>query len=280
LIRRALETGGRRLVWREAGDGPPALLFHCSLAFSGAWAGVIAELSNDLRLIAPDLPGHGGTGHVAGADAQDEAVADAVRLLEDTGPAHLVGHSFGGTVALRVAREAPDRVRALVLFEPVQFTLLADFDPRAFARERADAAPAHAAAREGDWPAAAEAFLGRWGAPFRSLAPESSAAILSALPVLFEDSLSVSEPDQARLRLDQLGQIACPVLALCGSTSPAVTHRILDAVAEGVPDVTRRCLAGVGHMGPITHPALVSAAIRDFLGAQDAEEVTHVPGGR
>lgn len=57
-----LDLDGRALSWREAGHGAPAILFHCSLAHSGALSGLMAGLGDRLKMRAPDLPGHGGTG--------------------------------------------------------------------------------------------------------------------------------------------------------------------------------------------------------------------------
>jgi pimeloyl-ACP methyl ester carboxylesterase len=100
-------VGGRRIAWREGGSGEPALLLHCGLAHSGAWGPLMARLGDRLAMRALDLPGHGGTDWDPSRDIQDQAVEDARAMLADTGPAHLVGHSFGGTVALRVGVEAP-----------------------------------------------------------------------------------------------------------------------------------------------------------------------------
>ena len=261
----SLEIGGRTLSWREAGEGPPALLLHCSLAHSGAWAGVMARLSGHLAMRAPDLPGHGATTHDPAVPTQDEALADALRLLEGQAPAHVIGHSFGGTVALRLAAEHPGRVASLTLFEPVQFSLLAETDPEAHAQERRDAAEALEAALDEDWETAARAFLDRWGTPWESLPTERAASIMKVLPLTLESNLCLLDPAVARIRPDDLGRIRCPVLLLAGGASPPVVRRINAVIASRIPGARSLSLPGVDHMGPITHPDRVADAILDMI---------------
>jgi pimeloyl-ACP methyl ester carboxylesterase len=66
-----------------------------------------------------DLPGHGRSAPWAGTDYHSDATAVAAALLH--GPTHIIGHSFGATVALRLAVERPDLVSRVTLIEPVMF---------------------------------------------------------------------------------------------------------------------------------------------------------------
>ena len=95
---------------RTFGAGPvPVFALHCSLAHSGAWAGVAQYLDPVVTLKAMDLPGHGQSPMPARPEATaDEAVEWVLQTLET--PCHLFGHSFGAYIALRVALEAPERV--------------------------------------------------------------------------------------------------------------------------------------------------------------------------
>lgn len=275
-------AGGRRLAWRESGDGAPALLLHCALAHSGAWAGVMARLGDQLAMRAPDLPGHGRTDLAPEGGVQDQALADALALLPPAPPdgpidgpvarpverpVHLIGHSFGGTVALRLAIEAPDRVASLSLYEPVLFALLADADPAAFAAETEAAAPERACMAAGDWAGAARAFLGRWGAPggLAALPPAARAAMIAGMPFVRRSEADIADPATARPRPADLGRIAVPTLLIAGAESPPAVAAIGAALAARIPGARRVVLPGLGHMGPITHPDAVSATLRAFL---------------
>lgn len=260
-------TDGRRLAWREAGSGAPALLLHCTLAHSGAWSGVMARLSDRLAMRAPDLPGHGRTDLDPDRLPQEQAMADALALPPADRPAHVIGHSFGGTVALRLAIEAPDRVASLSLYEPVLFALLAADDPAAFAAETAAAARERACMAAGDWAGAAEAFLGRWGAPggLAALPEASRAAMVAGMPFVRRSEADIADPATARPRPEDLGRIIAPTLVMAGADSPPAVAAIGAALAARIPGARRVVLPGLGHMGPITRPDAVADALRAVL---------------
>lgn len=257
-----LDLNGRSLSWREMGQGAPALLFHCSLAHSGALSGLMAGLADRLAMRALDLPGHGGTGLDPGGPNRDQAQADALRLLPAAGPAHLIGHSYGATIALRLALTMPERVASLTLIEPVQFSLLAEADPAAFAAEAAAQAPFLDAAAAGDWPGAARLFLARWdGGVSAGSDPQRAAYMQARIPLVAAESLVLSDPDTCGVRVRDLHRITCPLLLVAGSVSPPVALRILDVIADHLPAARRLMVAGAGHMAPLTHPRPIAEAI-------------------
>ncbi|MFB8020837.1 alpha/beta fold hydrolase [Streptomyces rubiginosohelvolus] len=116
--------GGRNIFAAETGDGPPVLLLHGGgPGASGVsnYTRNITELANEYRVIVPDLPGYGRS--TKGVDGSDPFghLADGIRgLLDELGleKAHLVGNSYGGACALRLALDTPDRVDRMVLMGP------------------------------------------------------------------------------------------------------------------------------------------------------------------
>ncbi|WOP07369.1 alpha/beta fold hydrolase [Streptomyces cyaneofuscatus] len=118
------DIGGRKIFAAETGDGPPALLLHGGgPGASGVsnYARNIVELAKEYRVIVPDLPGYGRS--TKGVDGSDPFghLADGIRgLLDELGleKAHLVGNSYGGACALRLALDTPDRVDRMVLMGP------------------------------------------------------------------------------------------------------------------------------------------------------------------
>ncbi|GLP66465.1 4,5-9,10-diseco-3-hydroxy-5,9,17-trioxoandrosta-1 (10),2-diene-4-oate hydrolase [Streptomyces sp. TUS-ST3] len=118
------DIGGRKIFAAETGDGPPVLLLHGGgPGASGVanYARNIAELAKEHRVIVPDLPGYGRS--TKGVDGTDPFgyLADGIRgLLDELGleKAHLVGNSYGGACALRLALDTPDRVERMVLMGP------------------------------------------------------------------------------------------------------------------------------------------------------------------
>ena len=116
-----VDAGGIKTNYLEAGEGPPVVLIHGSgpgVTSYANWRLVIPELAKNFRVVAPDMVGFGFSecpeGVKYGLDTwanQTVALMDALGLER----AHLVGNSFGGAIALRIAATLPDRVDKLVL---------------------------------------------------------------------------------------------------------------------------------------------------------------------
>jgi lipase len=249
-------------IWGEAG-APEVLLLHCTLAHGGAWKGVARRLADRFHLVAPDMPGHGeGPPGDPARDYHDQATEHALPFLPPEG-AHLVGHSFAATVALRLAIEAPERVRSLTLIEPVLFAAAPDGPAkRANAGTLGRIGPM---VEGGDTRGAARVFLSAWGAgeDFDAL-PEAQAARMAGQMWIIGAQRAALHDDAARL-LPRLGQVACPVLLLEGSTSPPVIGQILDTLEAGLAQAERAVIEGAGHMAPVTHSDTVAAALAEFL---------------
>ncbi|MFI2651363.1 alpha/beta fold hydrolase [Micromonospora fulviviridis] len=119
-----LSVAGRWMRCRIAGDGPPVVLLHGIGRTLEDFTAVHAALAGDHRVLAVDLPGHGGSAplddpHTLPALAT--AVAGFLDAAGVTGPAHLVGNSLGGAVAMRLAADAPERAASLVLVNSAGF---------------------------------------------------------------------------------------------------------------------------------------------------------------
>ncbi|MFH8682123.1 alpha/beta fold hydrolase [Streptomyces lydicus] len=118
------DIGGRKIFAAEAGGGPPVLLLHGGgPGASGVsnYARNIAELAKEYRVIVPDLPGYGrSTKGVDGTDPFGYLAGGIRGLLDALGldKAHLVGNSYGGACALRLALDTPERVDRMVLMGP------------------------------------------------------------------------------------------------------------------------------------------------------------------
>src|SRR6185503_3858197 len=124
---RTLIVDGRRIAYQSVGSGPAVILAHCSGGSHREWARLTALLSTRYRVIAPDLVGYGDS-EPWPANATLHASVDAnvlvvlARMVEE--PVHLVGHSYGGAMALEAAKVLGARVKSLTLVEPVTFHLL------------------------------------------------------------------------------------------------------------------------------------------------------------
>lgn len=258
-------------VWGQ-GNARRVLALHCSLAHAGAWS-ALAKALPELEITAFDQPGHGRAAPWNGTDdLHDLTTGLALALAQDlaqSGPIDLFGHSFGGTVALRIALERPDLVRSLVLVEPVIFAAarVAGHPAYApFAAGHLDLARLIAAGRQGE---AAERFHAAWGgdatladlsAPQRDYIIDRMHIIAGQNAALLDDSAALLAP----LRLESLDR---PVLLVEGAASPPVIDAVMTELARRLPRSERLKVPGAGHMVSITHPSPVAEAIRSHLAA-------------
>ncbi|MBR59329.1 MAG: hypothetical protein CMH54_15095 [Myxococcales bacterium] len=113
-----IEVDGLRVPYLQGGNGPPVLLVHGFNSDKESWLLTAGVLKRHYRLIIPDLPGYGEASLIpreeAGASLQAERLGKFLDALKIKA-AHVVGHSMGGGISLRLAYDAPHRVRTLSL---------------------------------------------------------------------------------------------------------------------------------------------------------------------
>ncbi|WP_067973856.1 alpha/beta fold hydrolase [Mycolicibacter icosiumassiliensis] len=121
-IGRTLNTGGYDTNYHDVGSGAPVLLLHGSGAGVSAWAnwrGLVPVLSQEFRVIAPDLVGFGYTETPDSLQFNifDTWIDQTLALLDGLGidKTHIVGNSFGGGLALHLATKHPDRLDRITL---------------------------------------------------------------------------------------------------------------------------------------------------------------------
>src|SRR6056297_941405 len=259
---------GHPIYWTEFGRGRRAALgLHCSLSHSGSWSGIMRGLGGVLHLTAPDLPGHGQSAPWDGADEiQRLSTAMAAEFL--TGPTDIIGHSFGATVALRLAVEHPGLVRSLVLYEPVFFAVALADHPQMRARHAVEMSGYAKGIAAGDMAAAAQAFLRVWGdgRAWDDLPGAVRAGLAAQMPLIEAAGPALYEDAGGMLASGALARVAAPVLLLEGSASPAIITAINEGLAARLPQAARAVIAGAGHMGPMTHPRQTGAEVLRFLG--------------
>jgi pimeloyl-ACP methyl ester carboxylesterase len=256
--------------FREAGFGPAVVCLHANASSSSQWRALMDACAPVFRVIAADSYGAGRT--PAWPQGRALALRDEVALLEPVfaragTPFSLVAHSYGAAVALIAALDRPERVRALVLYEPVLFSLIdAESPPPNDTDEfrRAFAAAAFAL-DAGDRDGAAECFIDFWMGPGAWVHTpghrrEAIAASVTHIRSWADACLREPTPLQAFSRLQ------VPVLYMVGKESPVCTRSVARLLASVLPQVELVELEGVGHMGPVTHPEIVNVEISRFLG--------------
>jgi len=251
-------SGGNGDGMPGQGGGAPVVLLHSTGASGAQWRALADRLAARFHVVAPDLCGYGTSAGWTGREAfrlAHEAARLSALIDRLDAPVHLVGHSYGGAVALHLARTLRERVASLTLYEPVAFHLLRGGDTHDTAALREIAAVAAVAAgalATGDYAAGAAHFVDYWSGP----------GTWAAMPAARQDALAVRVP---KIALDfeaalhepssprDFVRLRVPTLLLAGDRSPVPVQRIGLRLARALPRASFRIVHGAGHMGPLTH---------------------------
>lgn len=240
----------------------PAIAVHCMMGNAAYWGPIARRLDGRIDLTGFDLPGHGRSHdwlrEPGGPDYHTTVTRIAAGLLSR--PVDLIGHSLGGTVALRIAVAAPEAVRSLTLIEPVLFAAAPDA-----AQARLDQKMALLLS-QGKRAEAARAFLAVWGAQgYDDLPAPMQDQMQRQIELVAETGTTLNSDNANILRPGGLEAIDAPVMLISGVQSPPAVGAIADALAARLPDVGRASVPGAGHMLPITHPDAVAGLIEANL---------------
>lgn len=254
---------------RRAGAGPAVICIHANASTSGQWRSLMELLSPGHEVLAPDCYGSG----VSPDWHSDRCISlhDELEFLEPVfagvkAPFALVGHSYGAAIALLAALAHRSRVRALAVYEPTLFSLIdAESGPPNDADEiRAVIADASEALDRGESSTAAERFIDYWmgmGA-WQQIPEDRRPSIASSVKNIRRWShalLTERTPIRAFEGLDM------PILYMVGGRSPISAHGVAKRLLPVLPNARRHEFPELGHMGPVTHPAVVNETLERFL---------------
>jgi pimeloyl-ACP methyl ester carboxylesterase len=270
-----LETAVGRLSWFDNGNAdtraPNLLLLHSSGATHRQWRHLVAQLGQHWRVFAPDLFGYGETPMPDRASSphrsivQDELDLLDALLQQVDGPVHLVGHSYGGAVALELALAQPGRIASLALYEPVMFSLLRDSQHQPAWNEIVQVAQRQIdLVAAGDLRGAASHFIGYWTAPgaFEAMPDAMQATVVARMPKV---AAEFHELLRRRNTQFDFSTLIMPVLLLCGSNTTCAARGVVAELRRLLPNPRCVEVAGAVHMAPLQQPDLINPLLVDFL---------------
>jgi 3-oxoadipate enol-lactonase len=244
----------------EAGAGPAVLCLHGIGSSSVAFTPQFDELAADLRLIAWDAPGYANSADPDAAPGLDGYADAAAKLAQERadGPVHVLGVSWGGVIAIRLANRHPELVRSLILADssrgsgqsPEQAAAmrargaeLAELGPTAFAERRGarlvtDRAPAELVARV-----------------------TAGMANAIRMPGYGYAAESMAETDLSA----ELCDVRAPTLVLCGAEDRVTGVDESQALAGGIPDAVFVTLRAAGHLANQESPEAFNAWVSSYI---------------
>ena len=258
------------------GVNNPVVALHCSGAGAGQWRALGEALGSRCQLFAPEHYGSAAAGPWQGTHAftlADEAARTIAFIDRCQSKVHLVGHSYGGGVALHVALARKAQIASLTLYEPSAFHLLKQLEVPAAASAFSEIA---ALAREtayrvsiGDLKGAAVTFVDYWGGPgaWLGLRPAVQAALMRWMP---KASLDFYALMQEPTPLAAYASLAIPVLILRGEYAPRPARLIAETLSARLSRSHSRIVEGAGHMGPLTRAAFVGQLMADHIATVEA----------
>jgi len=257
---RSVDIDGLEVAYRRAGDGPPLVLLHGAVADSRVWRRQLEDLGDEFTVIAWDAPGAGRTPDPAepfGLPDWADVLAAFVRALE-LGPSHVLGLSWGGSVAIELYRRHPETAASLILAD-------------SYAGWKGSLSP--------------ELCAERLEMALRTSEMAPSELISEWLPQLLSGDASSEHTEElvgimadfhpAGLRLmaramagadlnDVLPRIAVPTLLVWGDRDERSPLSIGEGMYDAIPDATLAVIPDSGHETNIEQPARFNAEVRRF----------------
>ena len=254
---------------RAAGRGPTVICLHSNASHGGQWRPLMDRLADRFHVVAVD--GYGAGKSPEWTSPRPLTMADEVELLRPVlatagTPAWLVGHSYGGAVALKAALLHPGRFAGLVVYEPTFFQLVQQRSPPPNDVDGIVAAVAAAAAclARDDRDGAARCFIDFWmgAGAWDRMSDERKPAMADSVRNVqrWADTIMAEPTTLADLRALDL-----PVLLLAGERSPRSSLSVIELLLTALPQVQLVTFPSLGHMAPVTHPEQVNPEIERFL---------------
>jgi pimeloyl-ACP methyl ester carboxylesterase len=274
-----LRIRGREITYLRAGSGPAVVLIHGMANTASTWNAVIPWLAEHATVVAPDLPGHGGSTN-PGGDFSLGAHASFVRDLMialDIPRATLGGHSLGGGVAMQAAYQFPERCERLVLvgsgglgrevalylraltLPGAELVLSLGCSPRVLAAGQAVAGWLR---RTGLRPTASFAEVARCYASLAS--PQARTALIHTIrSVIDSGGQRVSAADRLPLAAD------IPTLIVWGERDGIIPAEHGRVAHEAISGSRLEIFPATGHFPQVEQPELFARTLVEFMHATE-----------
>lgn len=250
------------------GDGDEAVVFvHASASGIAQWRAYQQALSDRYVTAAVNLYGYGATtpwGRPYRQRLGDQAGLVGTVIQAIGRPTHVVGHSFGGAVALETARQCRDDVVSVAVYEPTVFWMLQTEAPECWEEISAMVRAVQTGVAAGDLRGAASGFVDYWaqGRQWERMSDRQRATAASAMASVAHEADALTSPPADPDAW--LADVPVPTLVMQAQDSPAPVREVARLLTEHGQRRLHVIDSG-GHMAPVTNPAGVLGVLQPFL---------------
>ncbi len=249
------------------------IALHCSGGNTAQWRTLKLALGPKITLHTPEH--FGVSPDRSWSDNEPLSLAaeaeQTLNLIDNSQSAiHLVGHSYGGALALHIALRRPMRIASVSLYEPCAFHLFSQLgESAATARIEISAIATYVCDQinAGNYRSAMAEFVDYWNGDgaWNAMQPEHRNYLVQWAPnANFAFDALINEDT----KLGAYEILHTPVYLLQGQDSPLSVHTVSDALLSLLPNCRKHTLEGLGHMGPLTHRAKVASLITQHVYSQ------------
>ncbi len=264
-----LRVNGAELYYDVIGEGDPLVLVHGGWGDHNTWRLVADEFARSYQVVTYDHRGHSQSDDSTRADVIRAHEEDLGALIEKLGiaPAHVVGNSIGGSIALRLAGRRPEMFGSICAHEPPSLDVLSgDRETEALAEDQVTKlAVVEQRLAAGDMEGGARLFFetialgpGAW----EQLPEQSRRTYVTNAPTFLAE---MRDPEQLRLDLEGLARFPHPTLLTDGDSSTPEFAAVVARLARLMPRAERRTVVGAGHVPHVTQPADYARITLEFL---------------
>lgn len=266
-----IDVEGLTIAYRREGSGPPLVMLHGGLSDHREWDGQVQRLASDFTVVAWDAPGCGGSSDPPGSFRMHDYAAALAAFIGGLGleRPHVLGLSWGSTLALALCGARPDIPRSLVL-TAAYAGWAGSLAPEAVEERLA------AALRDLELPP--DEFVDTWIPSLFS--PDAPPEVVRGYAEVMASAFHghgvrpmLHAMAEANLR-SVLPTIAVPTLLLYGELDARSPRSVAEEMRDAIPGSTLEVLPRAGHMGNLETPDAFADVVRRFCRTVDQSSAT------
>lgn len=260
-----------------------AILLHTAASSDTAWAKAKAALSPHYRVVVPDFSTEEA---FPGSSSLSEAFEKETKILRDLieasgNPAHVIAHSYGGVIALNLARKTSRLLTSLTLIEPMALNLLSQYPGNEeLLRLHAVKSSCSSALAEGDFSGAARTFVSYWSGAktWENLSISIRKVLAKRMTKFVSDWERMGDVPSG---FESYASVQPPTLVISGSESPQPIQWVARQLTATLKHAKLLQIESAGHMSPVTHGSRIAVAILEHLNKSSAfANAHHFEGNR